>query len=145
MPTQLMPHFTLEEFLHSDTANAKGIDNSHPPHDVVAHLTVLAYVMERVRKLCGDKVIKISSGYRCPALNSAVGGASNSAHLYGCACDFNVDGLSIDKVCEIVAPHMEKLWIDQLIHETGGGAQWVHLGLANPPWNDPRNDFFFIG
>ena len=33
------------------------------------------------------KGINISSGYRCPELNKAVGGSSTSAHRYGYAFD----------------------------------------------------------
>ena len=51
--TQLTPHFTLEEMLHSDTANAQHIDNT-PDFEIVARLTQLALVMEKVRSMCGE-------------------------------------------------------------------------------------------
>lgn len=143
--TQLTPHFTLEEMLHSDTANAQGINNT-PDFEVVARLTQLVLCLERVRALCGGLPVYISSGYRCPPLNTAVGGASDSAHLYGCAADFTIpDFGDVDAVCEFLVPYMKELWIDQLINETGGGARWVHLGLAVPPWHAPRNQYFTIG
>lgn len=39
-----------------------------------------------------DAAIRITSGYRCPDHNRAVGGATNSQHLYGNACDITMDG-----------------------------------------------------
>lgn len=122
-------HFALAEFLASDTARAKAIDN-FPTWDNVANLQRLADTMEQVRTLLHDWPVQISSGFRCPALNSAVGGATNSAHLDGLACDFTVPGYGTElAVCTALQPHLVQLDIDQLIRETG----WVHLGLSAGP------------
>lgn len=131
---QVAPHFTLEEFLVSDTATAQGIDNT-PSAETIVRLTTLAAVMTAVRRICGRNPVLISSGYRCPELNAAIGGAPNSAHMYGLACDFTIPafGSPLD-ICMTLQSRMKELWIDQLIHENNA---WVHLGLANPPWDDP--------
>lgn len=84
--TRISRHFTLEELTFSQTASRKGIDNK-PPLEVVTHLTRLAYCMEQVRALLGGPV-RITSGYRSQALNAAIGGAKNSAHMNGYAADF---------------------------------------------------------
>lgn len=47
----------------------------------------------------------ISSGVRCEAHNAAVGGVSNSRHLYGKAVDFCVSGISSN----LVLPYVQKL------------------------------------
>ena len=86
MATQLSPHFTLEEMCFSSTAVRLGIDNTPTP-EIVAHLTVLANALEPVRALLGHPM-HIDSGYRCSALNKAIGGAPNSAHMDGYAADF---------------------------------------------------------
>src|SRR5262249_38545639 len=79
-PGYLSPHFTLAELTYSDTANARGIDNT-PDGDATEQLTDLCNeTLEKIRALCGGNPVIVSSGYRCPQLNSAVGGASNSAH-----------------------------------------------------------------
>ena len=128
MTVLLTPHFSLEELVASDTAEANGIDNT-APLEVQYRLAQLAGKLEDVRALFGGKAITISSGYRCPALNSLVGGAGSSAHLYGCAADF---------ICpEFGTPYMICAYLtdllgftyDQLINEEGSGARWVHLGL----------------
>jgi zinc D-Ala-D-Ala carboxypeptidase len=120
-------HFTLAEFLYSDTADKLSIKNT-PTWTVVDNLARLANTMERVRKLLGSNAISISSGYRCPAVNQAVGGALNSAHLDGLACDFTCPKYGTpEMICKVLQPHLVELDVDQLIWEFGS---WVHLGLA---------------
>jgi hypothetical protein len=128
-PGNLSPHFTLSEFIASDTAAMNGIDNS-PDEAALAELEKTADLMELIRAACLENPVLISSGYRCPALNSAVGGASNSAHLYGCAADFTVPGFgSVLDVCHAIEPYLAEWGVDQLIYEN---AAWVHVGRANP-------------
>lgn len=120
-------HFALSEFLASDTARAQGIDN-FPTWDNVDNLNRLAETMEQVRALLGDVPILISSGFRGPALNSAVGGVSDSAHLFGLACDFTAPGFgSVSTIVDRLRSHLVELDVDQLIHE----GTWVHLGLTD--------------
>jgi len=120
-------HFSLAEFLHSDTAKSNGIENT-PTWDVVENLKRLGLLMDQIRNGGGGKPVTILSGYRCPEVNALVGGATNSAHLYGLACDFVIPayGTPLD-ICKAIEPHMAFLGIDQLIWEYG---DWVHLGLA---------------
>lgn len=124
---RLSPHFTLAELTASQTAARRGIDNSPPP-EIVANLQATAGGMEKVREILGDQVITVSSGYRSPELNKAVGGSVGSAHRTGHAVDFNCYGFGSPlEVCEAIA--RSGLHYDQLIHEFG---RWVHISF------DPR-------
>jgi len=119
----LTEHFTLEELLFSQTAVRQRIDNT-PSGDVVANLTKLASMSEEVRALLGAPLI-ISSGYRCPALNAAVGSSSTSHHLLGGAADFTCPAFGkplavAKKIAESEIP------FGQLIHEFGA---WVHISI----------------
>jgi hypothetical protein len=135
----LAPHFTLEEFTRSATAEAERLDNTPTP-EALANLERLAAVMERVRLYLGERPITITSGYRGPQLNAAVGGVANSAHCLGLACDFVCpDFGSPLAICRALEPHMAELGIDQLIYEFGA---WVHLGLSAGP---PRHMALTIG
>ena len=67
----------------------------------------LAAFLERVRQRFGGKGIIITSGYRPGAINSSVGGATNSEHLYSApgvgAVDFVIDGAdmkAVEKWCD---------------------------------------------
>ncbi len=83
---QLSPHFTLEEMLESETAEARHISNV-ANEEAISNLKALCLnVLEPLREAYG-KPIDINSGYRCPALNRAVGGSRTSQHLKGQACD----------------------------------------------------------
>jgi len=126
--TALTAHFTLEEFTRSDKARVLGINNTPTPA-IVINLRRLAKFNELVRLELGSAAMVISSGYRCPALNRAVGGASNSAHLSGLACDFTAPMLGTPmEICQVLVK--STLQFDQLIVERVGGAVWVHLGIA---------------
>jgi len=123
MTTKLTAHFALEEL----AATQHRAINNRPPPEVVATLRMTAARMEEVRRLLGDRVISVSSGYRCPELNRAVGGARTSAHLTGHAVDFNCFGYgSAADVCQAVAK--SNLAFDQHIEE----GSWVHISF------DPR-------
>lgn len=125
---RLTDHFTLNEFLISQTAARLGIDNSpSPEHE--ANIVKVAEHLEIVRAQFGPVVV--SSGYRSPALNAAVPGSSKtSAHCFGLAADFHVPGVANIEICKWVLHNMPDF--DQIIYEFGpapGG--WVHLGLSN--------------
>lgn len=119
----LSPHFNLHEFTYSDTAIRRGFENT-PSSVQIDNLRKVAALLEEVRELFGNKPVKVSSGYRCFALNHAIGGVVDSAHLYGCAADFTVPGVPLWHVAQLIAEF--KLPFDQLIYEYG---TWVHLGI----------------
>jgi zinc D-Ala-D-Ala carboxypeptidase len=126
---QLTPNFSLEEMTDSQTAARKGIPNVPPIGSPErANLQRMAETMEEVRIILGDHPILISSSYRSPPVNAAVGGSKGSAHMSGLAVDFSCPGFGTPlQICKKLEPHMKKFGIDQLIHEY---ATWVHLGLS---------------
>ena len=126
MATRISKNFTLEEFTASDTAKAKGISNI-PSTQQVANLCALVHhVLQPLRNAMGQE-IKIGSGYRCPKLNAAVGGVSNSQHLNGEAADLCIDGdkLKGKRWFDWIKAHVV---FDQLIMEHNAkGSYWVHV------------------
>lgn len=126
----LSPHFTLEELTSSNKAKALKIDNI-PPADIVENLKALSLALELVRSVIG-KPLKISSAYRCPALNKVVGGSSTSAHVQGYAADFTVDGMTPRQICEkIVAAglHQDQIILEDVSPSNPDGV-WVHYGIS---------------
>ena len=123
----LSEHFNLNEFTASETATRKGIDNT-PPAVVTERLRMLAATLEQVRSLLGNNSIRISSGFRCLALNRAIGSGDLSAHVLGYAVDFTCPKFGTPKeVANKIAESAIKF--DQIIYE----GTWVHLSI------DPRN------
>jgi zinc D-Ala-D-Ala carboxypeptidase len=130
----LTPHFTLSEMIASDTAAMNGIDNS-PSDDQIAALTQTCELLELVRALCDESPVMVSSGFRSSELNAAVGGASNSAHLYGCAADITIPAFGTPlEICRAIEPYVSEWGVDQLIYEQ----TWVHIGRVIPPSTEPR-------
>ena len=121
-------YFSLSEFLNSATAKRLGIDNT-PTFEIIDNLNKLADYLDAIREKVG-KPILISSGFRCPVLNKAVGGVSNSQHQKGLAADLIcADMESLDKVLR------ETGGFDQLIkeHHKGSKSFLYHVSVA------PRN------
>jgi hypothetical protein len=123
--TALSENFTLEELSFSETAVRHNISNQ-PAAETVVRLGATARGLERVRALLGAP-IRVTSGYRAPAVNAIVGGAPNSAHRLGWAADFTSPFGEPLAVCQAIAA--SDLAFDQLIYEFGA---WTHLSF------DPR-------
>ena len=127
-----MTYFTINEMIASDTAKAKGIDNS-PTTEVRANLVALIETLLDPLREAWKSPIKVTSGYRCPELNRAreIRGSSTSAHLYGYAADIvPINGNIADfKVfCKNYFGNRRHLY-DQVILEDNGKSEWVHIGL----------------
>ena len=122
---QLSPHFLLEEFIISQTAERRGIDNT-PTNQIVSRLRQLcAQILEPARVALGS--LRISSGYRCPPLNAAVGGSTTSAHVLGYAADVLPVASSKHAFAVWVRDHCA---FDQIIMEYGESVNnpaWVHV------------------
>ena len=81
-----MKYFNLSELSASATSERLAIDNT-PPRAAQRMLTILVeQLLDPIRRRYGAPII-VTSGYRCPALNTAVGGVANSHHIVGCAAD----------------------------------------------------------
>lgn len=125
----MTPHFTIEELTRSRIAEERGIDN-RPPEALKIDLAITIAGLERVRAALGGRSMILSSGYRCPALNSLVGGAKESQHMLGQAADFTCPSFGPPKaIFEKLEPLMGILGIDQLILEP----VWIHVSFTLRP------------
>jgi uncharacterized protein YcbK (DUF882 family) len=120
----LSPHFTLDELTHTDH---REIDNT-PTQDEISNLQQLANFLEEVKTVLGGKPIMISSGFRCKALNDAVGSKDTSQHRTGFAADFRVPGMTPDEVVRAVVA--SGIGYDQIIREFD---RWTHISVADNP------------
>ena len=130
MPTRISKNFTLDELTASQTAKQMRIINA-PGVDEVCNLCALVHnVLQPLRDAMGE-AIKIGSGYRCPQLNKAVGGVSNSQHMKGEAADLCIDG-DLKKGRKWMTWIMEHCDFDQLILEHNAkGTYWVHVSYRS--------------
>ena len=115
--------FSLEQLVFSETAVRKGLDNT-PNDEQIANLTELAQALERVQSLLGYP-LHISSAFRSPKVNAAVGGSPTSAHMEGYAADFTCEAFGSPlEICRQIAT--SDIGFDQLIQE----GTWVHISIA---------------
>lgn len=133
---KLSEHFSLAELCFSQTAARHGIDNQ-PPAEAIENLRKLTGYLETIRAALGNVPIRISSGYRSPALNALIkGSAANSAHTRGLAADISSDRFSPAELARAIAKM--NLDLDQIILEYDA---WVHIGLAN---KNPRRQLLSV-
>ena len=121
----LTEHFTLAEMTASQTAARKGIRNVPGEREIAALKLLCEKVLEPVREHFGCPVL-ISSAYRSPRLNTAIGGSASSQHCKGEAADFTVYGVADVDVAQWI---WRKLNYDQLILEFPPEG-WVHVSYS---------------
>ena len=137
MNTPVTMHFTIEELYASATAKAKGINNKPNVQQTINLVYLTAYVLEPLR-VAMNEPIKIGSGFRCQALNKAVGGVYNSQHLKGQAVDLCIDG-DLKKGKKWFDYIRKNLPFDQLIWEHNSkGSYWVHVSYVYPDFGRNR-------
>lgn len=146
-----MANFTMNEMVRSTTAQKLGIDNT-PSVEVRAHLTETITLLESIRtewgKFCewhklGTPALIVSSGYRSPTLNKAVGGVKNSSHVLGYAADLVPANGKQNEFERFMANEFSKMGYayDQIIVERSADTRWVHVGYKKADGSQRRQCF----
>lgn len=121
----LSKNLTFDEVTRSETADKLKIRNDNMSDETLANLQALSTsVFQPARDRLGP--IRVSSGYRSPELNKAIGGVSNSQHSTGEAFDLQAISTSNSELFHFIK---NSLPFDQLIWEFGTDAnpEWVHV------------------
>lgn len=125
-----MKYFTIEELCQSETAEKLKIDNT-PTKEIEDHLEKLTdCLLDPLREEWGSAII-VNSGYRCPALNKAVGGSKTSTHPLGWSADIRPKNGKMEEFKKFVVEFAKNRFFDQLILEKSGNTEWVHISLYN--------------
>lgn len=121
-----MKYFTIAELTRSTTAQLRGIDNT-PSQQVIENLTALVEnVLDPLREAWGAP-IHVNSGYRCPALNKAVGGVPASQHMAGEAADITAGSQAQNQRLYQLLRQLN-LPVDQAINEYD--FRWLHVSYG---------------
>lgn len=123
---KLSEHFTVEEFEYSATAIRLGIANKIPNELLDAARMLCEEILEPLHRQLAMP-IQIDSGYRCLALNRAIGSKDNSQHIKAEAADIKVKGMMPTEICDAI--ELLELPFDQLIEEYGPGG-WCHVSYS---------------
>lgn len=130
--------FSLEEFTRSSTAQRLKIDNT-PNDDIIRNIQYgVQMVLDPLRRIIRSPII-ITSGFRCSALNKAVGGVANSWHTKGNAADIRI---SDEEEAETIFQALKTLpSVDTVLFEHSATTIWMHV-----QWDmekTPRHHFNF--
>ena len=143
---RLSEHFTLAELCKT---SAKTQDGNIPSHVHIENLKRLCGWLEQLRRRWnnlygeGDDPIIINSGFRSPEVNKAVGGATSSNHLTGCAVDIRCIGIEQALRYAVILldiSDMNSEDFDELLIEQKGHSYWIHFAVK-PSCNRRRTNF----
>ena len=143
---RLSEHFTLAELCKT---SAKTQDGNIPSHVHIENLKRLCGWLEQLRRRWnnlygeGDDPIIINSGFRSPEVNKAVGGATSSNHLTGCAVDIRCIGIEQALRYAVILldiSDMNREDYDELLIEQKAHSYWIHFAVK-PSCNRRRTNF----
>lgn len=123
---KITENFTFEELIHSAYAEKYHLSNL-PKQDEIKKLNQLATeILQPIRNEFNNP-IKVTSGYRSPQVNKAVGGSITSQHVKGEAAD--ITSSDNKKLMTLITCLIKdgKIEVGQLINEFD--YSWIHISL----------------
>ena len=120
---KLSANFSLNELTKSETGSRNGIFNT-PSALVIEKLQALTdNILQPLRDKFGPVIV--TSGYRSPEVNKAIGGSTTSHHCFGYAADFEVLGMDNRELALYIRDNLK---YTQLILE------FYQSGIADSGW-----------
>ena len=133
-----MQYFTIQELYRSQTAAARGIDNT-PSLYALQNLTALVDNVLDPLRATWHRPITVTSGYRCPQLNRIVGGSATSQHTKGEAADITATPSTPQDNYQLGRLIAQLGDFDQLIFEDTGRNDllplWIHVSYKRLGFN----------
>jgi len=123
---KLSKNFTLAEITHSNTAKRLGIKNEPNKKHLQNIQQLISGVVQPLRSSIGP--IRVSSGYRSPNLNRAIGGSVKSQHCRGQAIDvqfWEKGEMNNKKIYDWILS--SDIDFDQMINEFD--YSWIHISF----------------
>lgn len=122
-----MRYFKFIEMINSAKAAEFSIDNFPKDCDIIDNIIYTMECLDKIREEYGLPLY-ISSGYRCPDLNTKVGGKETSQHLKGQAADVNLGSTEKNRAFfNWCSCNKDDVNFDQLIDESH--FSWVHISF----------------
>jgi hypothetical protein len=129
----LTQHFSFEELTRTGQSALQDA-NRQEALPYVERLKAVAEMLEVIRSRFGP--VRVSSGFRGPALNAAVGGSASSQHSKGEAADITCASCDVEILHKWIVTE-SGLRFGQCILEKPPGKAWVHISLG-APYRDPK-------
>lgn len=138
---KITANFTLEELVHSSTADKYNIDNTPNETEKDNLIRLAKTILQPIREEYGYPII-VNSAFRSKQVNAKVGGSKTSQHMLGEAADIKAYDGDNKKLFNLIYKMMKlnKIQVGQLIDEYG--YSWVHISL--PRKNKPNNQILHL-
>ena len=135
---KISKHISYREAAHSATAKRRGLNNTPNDNQLDNMYKVADFIFEPLRMYVGG-AIKITSFFRSPEVNTAIGGSTKSQHCKGQAIDID-DVFGHKTNFEMFQYIRDNLDFDQLIYEfgTNDNPDWVHVSYVSKKENRNR-------
>ena len=105
--------FSWDEITRSSAATRLGLANEPPPTERAALVALVSAVLDPLRAVLGVP-LRVTSGFRCVALNAAIGGSPTSQHTLGEAADVRAEGMASEEVVRALVraglPFDQAIW-----------------------------------
>ena len=129
----LTEHFSFEELTRTGKADLQDA-NRREARDYYDRIKLVAEMLEIIRAKFG--AVRVTSGFRGPAVNAAVGGSASSQHSKGEAADIVCPAVTVDELHRWIVVE-SGIAFGQCILEKPGSSVWVHVSLG-APYRDPK-------
>lgn len=151
-----MKYFTMDEFIRSETATKRGIDNTPTDYQKSNVIEMVENLLDPLReawghyckqRALGTPAIKVSSGIRSEALNEAVGGSKTSAHYHGYAADLVPYNGKLAEFKKFCVDWLFDKDFDQMISENEDSnctPEWIHIGYKHGSGKQRRQYLYMV-
>ena len=120
-------HFSFNELTDSENHPELIVANRVSAQVYLKQLKYVAATLEEVRAVLGVPM-KVTSGFRNPALNKAVGGSATSGHTLGLCADFRPIGMEVKEAFKLIKENKHLCpSLKKCIYENIKGSQWLHI------------------
>lgn len=151
-----MKYFTMDEFVRSETATKRGIDNTPTDYQKSNVIEMVDNLLDPLReawgvycqqRALGTPAIRVSSGIRSEALNKAVGGSKTSAHYHGYAADLVPYNGKLAEFKKFCVDWLFDKDFDQMISENEDSnrvPEWIHIGYKHGSGKQRRQYLYMV-
>lgn len=120
-------HFSFNELTDSENHPELVEANRVSAQAYLKQLKYIAATLEEIREVI-DVPMKVTSGFRNPALNKAAGGSPTSGHGKGLCADFQPIGMEVNEAFELIKANRHLCpSLKKCIYENIKGAKWLHI------------------
>ena len=134
---KISEHFTVKEALYLNEWKRLATEADGLTTAVKFSICRTADKMDEIRELL-NRPLFVKSWYRPKEYNKLIGGAKESSHMEGLACDFwadvNGDGDKTGEDCDAIKEILKNwlLKLDIRMEDNGPRKRWVHVDLKYP-------------